>query len=103
LKHVDCAYARSAVPRLIVRENRIEPLLKSSRELLAIVPARMRDKNLTMYGGLNPVDCVEIDYFRLDQLGAELKQPDRRRLRAQSDEIERVVELSRGIHAYFFR
>lgn len=46
------------MPHLIVRENRIEPLLKSSRELFAIVPAWMRDKNFTMYGGLDTADCV---------------------------------------------
>lgn len=89
------------MPRLIARENRIEPLLKSSRELFTIVPARMRDEDLTMYGGLDPIDGVEIDHSRLDQLGAELKQSDRRRLRAQSDEIERVVKLPWRIHICF--
>jgi len=82
---------------LRLREDGVEALLQGLLEFVAVVAARMRNRDFLEDRALDPLDRFVTEDTGMDQFGAELKQADRGGLGPEADELQSPVQLESAV------
>src|SRR5690606_25346274 len=77
-----------------LREDRVEPALQRVVEGRLVRNPRVAHGQFGPDRTLDPLKPLGVQNSRVEQFLAQLNQPDRRRMRAQADKIERAMALA---------